>query len=157
MSWWFHPDRGDDLRKRLEESGNTDVSVTESTTTDGVRVRAARWKGSKGWDHHQRTETTLDPSGMAARSDHIYVAEASDVVSYESPSGQKLTTTCSGRVEFIPLASGQTTIRVVHHHVLVGGSWVERRSHRRAEQLYTERVFRERIARCQAAVGVSVS
>jgi hypothetical protein len=65
MRWWFHPDRLRDVQSRMEHSGNSDVSVTQPTT-DGVRMRIARWKDRQGWDHFHRVETNLTLDGIAA-------------------------------------------------------------------------------------------
>jgi hypothetical protein len=156
MNWWFHPDRRTDLQKRIEALGTSDVSVTESTT-DGLRVRIAHWKGKRGSDHHHHAETTLGIDGLAALDGDRFVAPVSDVVSLLTPSGLKMTRTCSGRIEFVPLTDGAIEVSMVHSHVLVGGGWFQRRSHHRSEQANTERMFRESIARCQAAVGRSAS
>ena len=152
MAWWFHPDRRKECQERIEKTGARDVSVTQ-TTTDGVRVRVACWTDRRGWDTHHQVETRLGPDGMPAGQGDRYIAPASDVVSFNRRSGQKMTVTCMGRLEFIPHESGDTEIRTVHHHTLTGGRWIQRWSVRRSDHVKSDRVFRESITRCRAAVG----
>jgi hypothetical protein len=58
MAWWFHPDRRDDLRRRIEGAGARDFSLTESTT-DGLRVRTMQWTDRGGWETRHEAETRL--------------------------------------------------------------------------------------------------
>lgn len=156
MAWWYHPDRRAEFQDRLETAGHLDVSVTESMS-DGVRVWIVCFKDRRGWVQHHQIETHLTPDGTATRDGDRFIAPSGDVVNYDTPDGQTLTTTCTGQIEFIPQASGESEISVVHHHKLVGGSWLRRWSMRRSEPRNSDRVFQESIIRCQAAVGRSAT
>jgi hypothetical protein len=154
MAWWFNPDRKNDFQDRIERTGATDFSLTESTT-DGVRVRAATWKDRRGWVHVHRTELHLDPNGMAPRSDDRFIVSASDTVSFQHPRGKKFGLTCTGRIEFVPKNSGSTEIVTIHSHAAAGGTWFQQRSIRRFDlQNGTRQSDEESISRCRAAVSL---
>jgi hypothetical protein len=89
---------------------------------------------------------------MAAGDGHRFIAPASDVVSYDHPSGQEVAITCSGRIEFTLLETGTTEMLTVHRHNMVGGKWFHRWSIRRSSPATTDRAFQEAIIRCQSAV-----
>jgi hypothetical protein len=158
MAWWFDPDRRGDFRNRLEASGATDISMTESGA-DGLRARDSHWKDRRGWEHNHHVETKLTPAGTAASDGDRFVAPANDVRSYRSPTGKTREVACSGAIEFVPRAGGDTEINVLHHHTNVVGAstrlvrWVERKLERRN----TDQLFRERVSRCEAAVGRSAT
>lgn len=154
MAWWFDPDRKNDFRDRIERTGATDFSLTESTT-DGVRVRVATWKDRRGWVHHHRTELHLDPHGMPPRSGDRFIASGSDTVSFQHPRGKKFGFTCTGRIEFVPQTSGSTEIVSIHSHATAGGTWFQQRYIRRSDlQNGTRQFDEESIARCRAAVSL---
>jgi len=158
MAWWFHPDRRDEFQTSMEKFDffAGDVSMTESTA-DGLRIRDIHWKDNRGQDHHHHIETVLTSDEMPARNGDRFVAPFSQTHDYRTPEGRKVTLRCSGRTEFIPQATGDTEIIVVHSHILVGGGWIARLSQHKSELTNTDRQFRDRIARCQAAGGPSVT
>jgi hypothetical protein len=63
-----------------------------------------------------------------------------------------VTIRCHGRIELVPQASGDTEVNVFHRHTMVGGAWSLRWSMPSANRNSTERVFRETIESCRAAV-----
>jgi len=154
MAWWFDPDRRGEFQLRLETSGATDVSVTESIA-NGSRTRDSHWKDRRGWEQNHHVETKLTPAGVGARDEDRFVAPTSDVINSRSPRGERREVTCSGVIEFVPQATGDTEISVLHHHTAVVGAsaWIVRRVERMLERRNTDRLFRERVARCQAGLG----
>jgi hypothetical protein len=105
MAWWFHPDRKDDFRHRIERDGATDVSLTESTA-DGVRVRTATFRDRRGWTHDHQVETRLTAEGMGTRRGDRFIAPTGDVNNLHSPRGQRITLQCAGGIEFVPQSEG---------------------------------------------------
>jgi hypothetical protein len=155
MGWWLHPDRRDDFRDRTEGRGATNFSVTE-TITDGLRVRTFSWTDRRGWEHQNQIETSLDSNGMAPRRGDRFVADTHDTIDLRGPKGQATHVDCTGRVEFIPLNSGSTEVRMLHNHSLDGGgNWLRRRMIRDADRQHLARVFRQMIEKCQASIDPS--
>jgi hypothetical protein len=154
MSWWFHPNRHDEHQKYVERVLRTaeEVSVIYSTA-HGATIRDSQWKDRRGWDHHHHAETLLTAEGLPALNGDRFVAPVSDIKTLISPSGEKWTITCDGRIEFTPLANGDTEIRHVHRHTMVGGTWLQRWSYRKAERKNTNDLFWESIVQCRAEVG----
>jgi hypothetical protein len=156
MAWWYHPDRREDFRKRIEGTGARDFSLTESTT-DGMRVRTAQWKDRRGGEQRHYIETRLGPTGMAARSGDRFIAPGRDVVTYQPPWRRSVTVSCNGRIEFIPRSSGETEIRAFHDHTMTGGLWLQHWCFRKCSPKAQERQFVEQIDRCRAATSLSIS
>jgi hypothetical protein len=152
MAWWFHPDRAEDFLSFAEKIGALETSFEESIE-DGARIRTFQWKDRRGWTYSHRAESRLAANGMAARKDDHFIAPASDVVRYKSPTGKEMTKTCVGRIEFSPLNTGRTKISTFHDHSLVGGTWPRRLRMVRLDRSNTEASFRDWIDRCQTTAG----
>jgi hypothetical protein len=59
---------------------------------------------------------------------------------------------CEGRLEFVSQPGGSTEVCIEHDHMLTGGNWGTRRSIRVSDPTNEDRLFREMITRCQAAL-----
>jgi hypothetical protein len=152
MVWWFHPDRWEEFRDRLERSGARDVSVSGSKDGDIVVLNTA-YRNRLGKSVHQRQERRLTPEGKAFPSGDRFVAESTDILIKETQSGREITRTCAGRIEFIPQSDGSTQVVSVHRHALTGGTWAERLDNRRGGGALQSRQFAELIDGCRAAVS----
>lgn len=151
MHWWFHPDRADEMRMRIDATGATDVSVAE-TISGAVRIRVVIWRDANGWEHHHHGTTELDHQGMAARRGDRFIAPCNEVARLRSPFGAETIVRCTARIEFIPVSSDYTDVLVVHHHVTEGGSWFGRRSLRLRDQKNHVGEFSGTLDRCRAAI-----
>ena len=149
MTWWFDPERRNELWRRTQEEGATDFSLTESIG-DGVRVETVHFADRVGWDHDHRTEMPL--ASMAEQGGDRFIALAGDVNRLRSPHGKKFTFTCTCRIEFVPQPTGATDINVAHEHRVVGSTWFQRRVIVRANTADEERLFNERIVRLRTAM-----
>jgi hypothetical protein len=116
MSWWFHPDRKDDLRDRMSLTQVTDFDVTESTDDEGMQIRVARWRDRRGWHHQHWTERQLGSDRLGRPSGGKFIVPGIAEVSFEPPRGEKMTLVCDSRIEFIPKDDGSTEVVVVHNH-----------------------------------------
>jgi hypothetical protein len=154
MAWWFHPDRREEFRDRLERSGARDVSVSGSGHGD-IAVMNAVYQNRRGKSVRQRQERRLTPEGIAPASGDRFVAESTDIMVKETQSGREITRTCAGRIEFIPQSDGSTQVVSIHRHVLTGGTWAERLGNRRGDGALQSRQFAELIDGCRAAVAVA--
>jgi hypothetical protein len=152
MAWWFHPDRWDDFRNRLERTGAREVSVTGSMEDD-VTVVTISFVNPRGRRVHQRRERRLTSDGTAPRKGDRFVVETDEVMTKETQSGRGITRTCEGRTEFIPNADGSTEVVSVHRHALAGGTWAERLGNRRGDRTLQGRHFAELIESCRAATS----
>jgi hypothetical protein len=152
MAWWFHPDRSEEFRDRLERSGARDVSVSESIHGD-IAVLNVDYRNRRGKSVHQRKERRLTPEGMAPRNGDRFVAESTDILIKETQRGREITRTCAGRIEFIPQSDGSTKVVSIHRHVLSGGTWGERLGNQRGDADLQSRQFAELIDGCRAAVS----
>ncbi len=152
MAWWFHPDRSQEFRDRLERSGASDVSVSDTRYGD-IAVLNAAYRNRRGKSVHQRKERRLTPEAMAPLSGDRFVAESTDILVKETQSGRQITRTCAGRIEFIPQSDGSTQVVSVHQHALTGGTWAERLGNRRGDAALQSRQFAELIDGCRAAMS----
>jgi hypothetical protein len=152
MAWWFHSDRWEEFRDRLERPGARDVSVSGSRHGD-IAVLKTAYRNRRDKNVHQRQERRLTPEGMAPPSGDRFVAQSTDILIKETQSGREITRTCAGRIEFIPQSDGSTQVVSVHRHVLTGGTWAERLGTRRGDGALQSRQFAELIDDCHAAVS----
>jgi hypothetical protein len=152
MSWWFHPDRKDDLRDRIGLTHATDFDVTESTDDGGTQVRIARWRDRRGWQHQHRTERQLGSDRLGRLSGGKFIVPGIEEVSFEPPRGQKMTLVCDSRIEFIPKYGDSTEVVVVHNHTLTGGRWLSRRYLRKADRKNQPELAQKQIELCEAAL-----
>ena len=140
MAWWFHPDRWEEFRDRLERSGARDLFVSGSRDGDTAVLEVA-YTNRQGRSVHQRQERHLTPDGMAPPSGDRFIAESTDIMTKETQSGREITRTCAGRIEFIPQFDGSTQVVSVHRHALTGGTWAERLGNRRGDGALQSRQF----------------
>jgi hypothetical protein len=152
MAWWFHPDRREEFRDRLERSGARDVSVSGSRDGDTAVLETA-YRNRQGKRVRQRQERRLTPEGLAPPSGDSFVAESTEITIKETQSGREITRTCVGRLEFIPQSDGSTQVVSVHRHALTGGRWAERLGNRRGDGTVQSRQFAELIDGGRAAVS----
>jgi hypothetical protein len=152
MAWWFHPDRREEFRERLERSGARDVSVASSREGDTAVLEVA-YRNRRGRSVHQRLERLLTPEGMAFPNGDRFVAESREILTKESQSGREITRTCGARIEFVPQSDGSTQVVSLHRHSLKGGTWAERLGNRRGDAAVQSRQFAELIDGCRAGVS----
>jgi hypothetical protein len=152
MAWWFHPDRSEDLRDRLNRVGARDVSVDVSQEGD-IRVVTTSYVNNRGNKVHSRRERPLTSEGTAPPSGDRFISESIEVLTMETRSGHKLTRTCNGRMAFIPQPDGSTEVVSIHRHALVGGTWAERLGAQKGDGKLQTRQFAEVIESCRAATS----
>jgi hypothetical protein len=154
MEWWYDPERLEERRTRLEETGSN-VSL-EVEDVDGIRVTTSHLKDRRGWRQSHRVESHLGPNGRPAQQGDRYIARSRDVARYKPPLGKGVAVSCEGQIEFIPQATGGTEIVVTHRHSVSGGLKNWQRSIAKGEHVNTATQFQETLGQCQAALaGIS--
>ena len=152
MSWWLHPDRFAELLSRFEASGAIGLS-SEEAVVDGVRHRTFQWRDKRSWKHRHDTESPVRPNGiLPERVEDRFVVPVTDTRTYTSPIGGRITSTCEGRIEFIP-HNGTTDVVVVHNHLIVSRSKKWRQSIGKSERANTEAQFQEMVEKCRLATS----
>jgi len=154
-AWWLSPDRMDEFKSAVEQLGGLEVSM-EDSVNDGVRVRTSRWKDDRGWEHihrvplHPAQDSFTDVEGDSS----VTVVPFTDSTELSHPTGERMTVTCSGRLEFHFLEAGATEVREIHDHELSGGRRRRRRTFPQSQQQNTEALFEQMIERCRSALEI---
>ncbi len=95
----------------------------------------------------------MTPGGDPALCDNRFIVPSRDMNEMRSPRGQQITFHCVGQMEFVPGPDGTTEVSVEHSHTLVGGNWATRRAIRRSDPDKEDRMFKDMIADCNAALS----
>ncbi len=151
MVWWFHPDRRQEFRDRIERSGGRDVSVVASMEGD-LTVTTTTFVNKGGHQVRERQERRLTSEGTAPPNGSRFIAESTEVMTREGPGGHEATRTCQGRMEFVPRPDGSTEVISLHKHVVTGGTFGGRLRYRRVDPAVQSRQFAEMIELCRAAL-----
>ena len=144
MGWWQHPDRFAEVLSRLEANDAIGLSFEEAVI-DGVRHRTLQWRDKRSWKHRHDAESPGRPEGsLYERVEDRFVVPVADIRTHTSPIGGKITSTCRGRIEFVP-HTGTTDVVVVHSHLTVSRS----KRWRQSQRANTEAQFQEMVEKCR--------
>lgn len=148
MEWWFHPDRVHGFQRWAERRGAKDFMVAVTAEED-ARVRVGSWTTPRGGEIHHRTETQLDPDGLANRQDDRFIASFTETVVSHLPMGRQLTLECIGTIAFMPTGSGACEVVSTHNHSLSGGNWLQRQRAWKTDLEIQPRQYRELAQECE--------
>jgi hypothetical protein len=152
MRWWLHSDRRAEFLSRLETNGAIRLSFDE-TVLDGVRHRTFQWTDKRSWKHRHDTESPIRPDGSLPGSfGDRFVVPTKETRTYTSPIGGKITSTCEGRIEFVPRTADTTDVVVLHSQLIISRSKKLRQSVGKSERANTESQFQEMIEKCRLAI-----
>lgn len=154
MAWWLYRDEDvlNLILGHLEAEGALNVSSEESVA-DGMRTFTVEWMDRGSWKHRRVLKGGPLTNEVPERQGDRFIVPDSEVRTFTSPLGTKLTLACDGRTEFLIRPSGPTEVVEVHNNTLTGWSPRRRRRFTERQQLSTQELFQERLAKCRLATS----